>query len=187
MQHVDFIHMADGTREEYEFLGKHEHEYASGLPDRIIDALGKLEHSFGGYKVSRLEHSLQSATRAWRDDRPTEYIVAALVHDIGDELAPYSHSEMVAAILRPYVAEEIYWIIKVHGIFQMYYYAHHVGGDRDARDRFKDHKWFDSAAEFCELYDQNCFDPDYKSQPLDFFRPMVQEIFGREPMFGEAG
>ncbi|MBX2837124.1 MAG: HD domain-containing protein [Gammaproteobacteria bacterium] len=187
MDHVGFIAMADGTAADYAFLEKQEHEYAKLLPSRIMDSLEKLEHSIGGYQVSRLEHSLQSATRALNDGQSTDYIVAALIHDIGDELAPYSHSEMVAAILRPYVSAKIYWIIKHHGIFQMYYYAHHTGGDRNARDRFRDHQWFDACAEFCEKYDQNCFDPNFESKPLSFFAPLVEEVFSREPMMDEAG
>ena len=186
METVSFINMADGTAEDYAFLEHHEQQYALGLPARIMEALKKLENSFSGYKVSRLEHSLQSASRALEDGRSTEYVVAALVHDIGDELAPFSHSEMVAAILRPYVSEKIYWIIKQHGVFQMYYYAHHTGGDRHARDRFKDHKWYQDAVEFCELYDQNCFDPAYQSKPLAFFQPMLTEVFGKKPDFSEA-
>lgn len=183
MDTVNFINMADGTKEEYAFLGKHEEEYAKGLPGRLIEALKKLEHSFSGYKVSRLEHSLQSATRAHQDGRSTEYVVAALLHDIGDELAPYSHSEMAASILRPYVEERIYWIIKTHGVFQMFYYAHLTGGDQNTRDRYRDNPWYDDAVEFCHLYDQNCFDPDFKSKPLSFFEPMVAKVFGREPVF----
>ncbi len=185
METVSFINMADGTKADYEFLGKHEEEYAKGLPGRLIEALKKLEHSFSGYKVSRLEHSLQSATRAHQDGRSVEYVVAALLHDIGDELAPYSHSEMAASILRPYVEERIYWIIKTHGVFQMYYYAHLTGGDQNARDRYKDNPWYEDAVEFCHLYDQNCFDPEYKSKPLAFFEPMIADVFGREPAFGE--
>lgn len=187
MDKVNFVRMADGTAEEYAFLAQHEKQFASGLPGRIVEALEKLENSFAGYKVSRLEHSLQSATRAFNDGRSTEYVVAALVHDIGDELAPFSHSEMVAAILRPYVENRIYWIIKHHGIFQMYYYAHHIGMDRNARDQFRDHPWFEDCAEFCEKYDQNCFDPAYPSKPLTFFVPMLEEIFGRSPSVSEAG
>jgi len=186
MDTVSFINMADGTKEDYDFLEVHEAEYAKGLPGRLIEALKKLEGSFGGYKISRLEHSLQSATRAHVDGRSKEYVVAALLHDIGDELAPYSHSEMAASILRPYVSDRIYWIIKTHGVFQMYYYAHHTGGDQHARDRYKDNAWYDDAVEFCHLYDQNCFDPDYKNKPLEFFVPMVEEVFGRAPEFGET-
>ena len=104
-----------------------------------------------------------------------------LLHDIGDELAPYSHSELAAAVLRPFVPEKLYWIVKHHGVFQMVYYAHHLGGDRNARDRFKDHPWYDDAVEFCERYDQNCFDPDYDTLPLSFFEPMLRRVFA-EPL-----
>jgi predicted HD phosphohydrolase len=182
MKTVDFINMVDGTAEEYRFLGEQEAIYIKGLPDRIMKALAGLESSFSGYKISRLDHSLQSATRAYHDQQPTEFVVAALLHDIGDELAPHSHSEMAASILRPYVSEKIYWIVKYHGMFQMYYFAHHIGGDQNARDQYKDHIWYRDAVEFCELYDQNCFDPDYQTQPLEFFRPMVEAVFGKEPV-----
>ncbi|MDC0947725.1 peptidase [Gammaproteobacteria bacterium] len=185
MKTVSFTSMADGTAEDYALLEAYEADYARALPERIEEALGKLEYSFSGYQVSRLEHSLQSATRAWRDGRSENYIVAALVHDIGDELAPYSHSELAAAILHPYVEEKLYWITKTHGIFQMYYYAHHLGEDQHARDRYRDNPWFDDAVEFCEKYDQNCFDPTYDSKPLAFFRPMLNKVFGGEPNFGE--
>jgi predicted HD phosphohydrolase len=127
MQTVDFIRMEDGTREEYEFLDRLEHEYVAGLPDRLMESLRKLENSLSGYRINRLEHSLQGATRAQRAGESDEMVIAVLLHDIGDELAPYSHSEMAAAILRPFVSEKIYWIVKHHGVFQMYYYAHHCG------------------------------------------------------------
>jgi predicted HD phosphohydrolase len=183
MQKVSFINMADGTAEEYKFLEEQETLFIEGLPDRIMQSLQGLENSLSGYQVSRLQHSLQSATRAHNDQRSTEYVVAALLHDIGDELAPHSHSEMAASILRPYVSEQIYWIVKYHGLFQMFYYAHHTGGDRNARDQFKAHIWYNDAVEFCELYDQNCFDPDFKTLPLAFFQPMVEAVFGKEVHF----
>ena len=107
-------------------------------------------------------------------------MVAALVHDIGDMIAPFSHSELAAAVLRPFVSEKTYWIVKHHGLFQTYYYAHHLGGDRNARDRYRDHRWYDDTIRFCELYDQNCFDPDYDSEPLSFFAPIVERLFRRE-------
>lgn len=185
MKTVSFTRMQDGTAAEYEFLDGLEAEYVKGLPSRIEASLANLEHSFSGYKISRLEHSLQSATRALRDGRSVEYVIAALVHDIGDELAPHSHSEMAASILRPYVSEKLYWIIKTHGVFQMYYYGEQMGMDKNARDRYRDNPWFDEAVEFCEHYDENCFDPDYESESLDFFRPMLNEVFTREPVFGE--
>lgn len=179
MKTVNFTRMEDGTREEYEFLDRLEDEYKTGLPDRIMDSLRKLEHSLSGYRISRLEHSLQGATRAFRAGEADEMIIAVLLHDIGDDLAPYSHSEMAAAILRPFVSEKIYWIIKHHGVFQMYYYAHHCGGDRNAREMFKDNPWYQDAIDFCHNYDQNCFDPDYDSEPLEFFDPILRRVLSQ--------
>ena len=182
MEHVSFINMADGTREEYEFLETHEREYIAGLPDRILAALRRLDESIDGYKITRLGHSLQSATRAHRAGESEEMVVAALLHDIGDDLAPHAHSELAAAVLRPYVSDKTYWIIKHHGLFQMYYYAHHLGGDRNARDRFKDHPYYADTVAFCKNYDQNCFDPDYENLPLEFFGPMLQRVLSEVRM-----
>ena len=183
MKTVDFIRMEDGTAEEYAYLDVLEDQYKLGLADRLLLALAKLENSMAGYKISRLEHSLQSATRAHRAGESEQLVVAALLHDIGDELATYSHSEMAAAILRPFVSEEIYWVVKHHGIFQMYYYAHHCGGDRDIRDQFKDHPFYETSVRFCHEYDQNCFDPDYDSESLEFFRPMVERVTAQPVAF----
>lgn len=177
---VSFHAMKDGTREDYELLDRSERAYAVGLPDRILGALRKLDHSLEGYPVSRLGHSLQVATRALADGADEELVVAALIHDIGDELAPYNHAEVAAGILRPYVRPEVTWIVEQHGLFQTYYYAHHMGGDRYARDRLKDHPWYDACASFCECWDQASFDPDYPTKPLDVFEPMVRRIFSRE-------
>ena len=185
MDIVSFTRMADGTKEDYQFLGEQEREFMDGLPARLLNSLSALGKSFSGYPVSRLEHSLQSATRAHRAGESEELVVAALLHDIGDLLAPHSHSEMAASILRPYVSKKTYWIIKHHGLFQMYYYAHHLGGDRNARERFLDHPWYEDAVRFCEEYDQNCFDPEYESEPLSFFEPMVRRVFSEENPFDE--
>ena len=182
METVGFTRMEDGTAEDYELLARHEREYMRELPDRLLGAVRALEHSFGGYQISRCEHSLQSATRAQRDGRSEEYVAAALLHDIGDELAPYTHGEMVAAILKPYVEPRICWIVKHHGVFQQYYYGRQTGEDPDARERYRDHRWFDDCAEFCELYDQNCFDPAYRSLPLESFEPLVRGVFA-EPRY----
>ena len=180
METVNFISMAQGTREDYELLDGYEAEFTDSLARRILEQLERLDNSISGYKVSRLEHCLQSATRAHRAGESEEVVVAALVHDIGDMIAPFSHSELAAAVLRPFVSEKTYWIVKHHGLFQTYYYAHHRGGDRNARDCYRDHKWYDDAIRFCELYDQNCFDPDYDSEPLSFFAPIVERLFRRE-------
>ena len=187
METVDFTRMADGTAEDYELLGRLEAELAAGVADRVLDQLRALKSSFGGHKVDRLEHSLQCATRARRDGAEEETIVAALLHDIGDLLAPHNHSEMAAAVLRPYVSEKTYWILRQHGLFQMYYYAHHSGGDRNARDRYRDHPYYGATVEFCEKWDQSSFDPEYDSDPLETFEPMVRRVFAREPFSLQSG
>ena len=179
MDKVNFKSMENGTAEEYAFLNGLEDQFNADLPKRLIAALGSLNSSLSGYQISRLEHSLQGATRAYLAGEDLEMVIAILFHDIGDELAPYSHSEMAAAILRPFISEKIYWIIKHHGVFQMYYYAHHSGGDRNARELFIDSPWYQDAIKFCHEYDQNCFDPDYESKPLEFFVPMINEFFSR--------
>lgn len=181
MQTVKFRRMKDGTREDYAFLAEHEHEYVTGTADRLLAALAELDQGFSGYQVSRLGHSLQTATRARRDGADADWIVTALLHDIGDALAPHNHDEYAAAILRPFVREQCSWVCAVHGDFQLYYYGHHVGADRDKRERHRGHPCFDDCAEFCERWDQASFDPDYDTLPLDAFAPMVREVFARKP------
>jgi predicted HD phosphohydrolase len=175
--------MKYGSKEDYELLSKFEKEYAEKLPDRILEALLNLGESMDGYQVSRLEHSLQSATRAERDGADEEMIVATLVHDIGDSLAPFNHSQLVASVLRPYVSEKVYWIMLHHGIFQEYYYAHHIGRDRNVRDQFKDNKYYQATVDFCEKWDQKSFDPEYDSFPLEHFEPMVRNLFSKQPKY----
>ena len=181
MKKVSFTEMEKGTKEDYLFLDQHEKDYASKTADRIIKFLSSLTETLEGYQVSRLEHSLQSATRALKADEEEEMVVAALLHDIGDELAPMNHSEYAASILKPYVSEKTHWIIEKHGEFQAYYYAHHLGGNRNKRDKYKGHKYYDACVKFCENYDQCSFDPNYKSYPLEKFEPMVRNIFARKP------
>jgi predicted HD phosphohydrolase len=181
MNTVAFTQMKEGTREEYLFLQDLEHNYIRTLPDRLLVALARLGDSLQGYQVSRLEHSLQSATRAQNDGADIEVIVAALVHDLGDELAPENHSQLAAAILRPYVRAEVTWIIEMHGLFQMQYYAHHYGKAPDGYLAHKDHPWFDACLRFCERYDQAAFDPGYPTRPLSHFEPLLREVFSRAP------
>ena len=178
---VSFRRMADGTREDYLLLDESERRYATGLATRVLEALGKLDHSLEGYPVSRLQHSLQAATRALRDGADEELIVGALLHDVGDELAPYNHAELAAAIIRPYVRPEVSWIVAQHGLFQNYYYVHHFGGDRHARDRLRDHPYYPACVHFCAAWDQCSFDPDYRAESLEYFEPMLRRIFAREP------
>ena len=181
MKKVQFTEMKKGTKEEYLFLDKHEKKYASETADRILKFMSNLNQTLEGYQVTRLEHSLQSATRAERNGESEEMIVAALLHDIGDELAPMNHSEYAASILKPYVSEKTHWIVEKHGEFQAYYYAHHLGGNRNKREKYKDHKYYQATLNFCEKYDQGSFDPNYNSFSLKHFEPMVKKIFARKP------
>ncbi len=178
-QVVGFKRMQDGTREDYELLDSYERDYARALPDRILTALQLLKNSLGGYPVSRLDHSLQVATRAAKDGADDELVVAALIHDIGDDLSPHNHPEIAAAILRPYVRPEVTWIVEQHGLFQSYYYAHHLGGNRDGREMFRGHPWYQACKDFCANWDQCSFDPNYPFEPLSAFEPLVRRIFTR--------
>ena len=181
MKKVSFTEMKNGTKEDYLLLEKNEKNYANQTADRILNFMSTLTTTLEGYQISRLEHSLQSATRALNAGESEEMIVAALLHDIGDELAPMNHTEYAASILKPYVSEKTHWIIEKHGEFQAYYYAHHLGGDRNKRDKYKNHKYYKDCLDFCEKYDQNSFDPNFKSLPLEHFKPIVKKVFSRKP------
>jgi predicted HD phosphohydrolase len=185
MATVSYTRMADMTEADLRLVNADGEEDALKLPGRLMDAVAQLAQFQGPVKVSRMEHSVQSATRAYRAGKDNEYVAAALLHDIGDALAPHSHGEYVAAVLRPFVSERVCWVVEKHGLFQAYYYAHLMGEDRNARDKYLDHPYYDDCVEFCEHFDQNCFDPDYDSLPLEFFRPIVEEVF-RRPRFAAA-
>lgn len=178
---VSFTQMKDGTKEDYELLERLEKPYQAMTADRILSELRRQgEDSLSGYKISRLEHGLQSATRAYREGADIDWVVGALLHDIGDGLAPQNHDRFSAEVIRPFVREEVAWVVEHHGIFQMLYYARHYNWDENARDRFKDHPCFQPCADFCERWDQSSFDPDYESESLEFFEPMVREVFSRK-------
>ena len=181
MTTVKFTKMKDGAKEDYLLLDEYEQTYINGTADRILKFMNGLNSTLDGYKVTRLEHSLQTATRALRDKASEEMIVAALLHDIGDELAPLNHAEYAASILKPYVSQKTHWIVEKHGEFQMYYYAHHLGKNQNQRDKYKDHKYYNDALNFCENWDQASFDPNYESFTLKDFEPMVRKIFSRKP------
>ncbi|CAN7638364.1 HD domain-containing protein [Mesorhizobium sp. LjNodule214] len=180
METVKFTQMKDGDREDYAFLTEHEIEYAAGTADRLLAAMVELDKSLSGYKVTRLGHSLQAATRAWNAGADTDWVVSALLHDIGDIYAPYNHDEYAAAIIRPFVREQCAWVVEKHGDFQLLYYGEHVGANPHKRDVFRGAAYFEDCAEFCEKWDQSSFDPDYPTKPLEFFAPLVREVFARK-------
>ncbi|SMQ68911.1 HD domain-containing protein [Altererythrobacter xiamenensis] len=175
-EHAKFTAMTEGTAEDWAIIGKEYRTFAKGVADRVLDHLKLLEGDFGGFPVCRLEHSLQTATRAHRDGRDERYVVMALMHDIGDTLGTFNHPDVAAAIIKPFVSEEAHWICEKHGAFQGYYYFHHVGMDRDVREQWRGHPYFEACAHFCEKYDQAAFDPNYDSAPLSFFEPMVRRV-----------
>lgn len=176
MKSVSFTRMADGTAEEYAFLTTLYEKCRNGVSDRLLELLKAMKGDKLGYQVDRYTHSLQSATRAESDGADEETVVCALLHDLGDVIAPDNHSEVIASILRPYISEKNHWVLKHHGLFQGYYYFHHIGGDRNARERYKDHPFYQDCVDFCEKWDQTSFDPDYPTQPLEYFEPMVRKV-----------
>ena len=176
MESVSFTRMADGTAEEYTFLTPLYEKCRNGVSDRLLELLKAMKGDKLGYQVDRYTHSLQSATRAESDGADEETVVCALLHDLGDVIAPDNHSEVIASILRPYISEKNHWVLKHHGLFQGYYYFHHIGGDRNARERYKDHPFYQDCVDFCEKWDQTSFDPDYPTLPLEYFEPMVRKV-----------
>ena len=175
---AQFRSMTEGTLEDWMAIGVDHFEFTKRLPDRVLAHLQLLGGDFGGFAVDRLTHSLQTATRAYRANRDDEYVVCALLHDIGDTLAPKNHPEIAAAILKPYVSEANHWMVQQHGLFQGKYYFHFMGGDPDSRDQYKDHPYYDQTVEFCHEYDQSSFDKDYPTLPLEEFEPAVRKILG---------
>ncbi|MFN3858675.1 MAG: HD domain-containing protein [Caulobacter sp.] len=173
---AQFHAMVDGTAEDWGVIAQASAEFGRALPGRIISHLKLLEGDCGGFVVDRLEHSLQTATRAHQAGMDEEYVVCALLHDIGDTLGPRNHADVAAAILQPFVSERNHWMVANHAIFQGYYFFHHLGLDRNMRDQFRGHPDFEYTAQFCHLFDQEAFDPNFKSMPLEAFEPMVQRV-----------
>lgn len=181
MDHVKFTAMQDGDKEDYDFLTKHEIEHTKGTADRLLKALVELDEGLSGYRITRLGHSLQSASRAARDGADTDWIVSALLHDIGDIYAPYNHDEYAAAILRPFVREQCTWVVEKHGDFQLAYYGQHVGADPEKRQAYAGQPYYDDCVTFCARWDQSSFDPAYDTLPIGHFAPLVRQVFARTP------
>ena len=178
---VSFVHMEDMTAEDATILADHYQAHDSeDTATQVLRLLHELKGPTFGYQIDRFRHSLQCATRALRNGEPDEMVVAALLHDVGESISTWNHSAVAAEILKPYVEERTYWIVRHHGLFQGHYYFHLEGGDRNARDIHRDHEWFDDCVTFCREYDQNCFDPGYDELPIEEFRPLVTEFFANE-------
>ena len=174
-----FTHMKDGKAEDWQVIASSFGEFAKGLPDRILSHLKLLEGDFGGFPVDRLTHCLQTATLAHRDGKDDEYVVCALLHDIGDTLGTYNHADVAAVLLEPFVSDANHWMVKHHAIFQGYFFFHYLGMNRDMRDQYRDHPHFERTIEFVHKYDSPAFDPDAETLPLSYFEPMVQRVFAQ--------
>ena len=184
-----FTSMERGTADDWAVISSYFPDFARGLPDRVLAHLRLLDGDYGGFAVDRLTHSLQTATLAHRDGRDEEYVVCALLHDIGDTLGSFNHADVAAAIVKPFVSEENHWMVEQHAVFQGYYFFHHIGGDRNLRERFRGHPAFDRTAEFCARYDGPAFDPKGETLPLEFFEPMLRRVmaFPKRSMYVTAG
>ena len=178
---VSFTSMAAGTVADYALLDELAAPYIASTGERALDYLESLAEGLLGYQVDRYQHSLQTASRALRAGEGEEVVVAALLHDIGDALAPENHAELGAAVLRPYVARHITWMVAQHGLFQGYYYFDKIGQDPNAREQHRGHPAFDLTVRFCADYDQPSFDPAYDTLPIDPFVPLVERVFARKP------
>ena len=175
-ERATFTSMETSTAEDWTKIRNEAVPFGKSLPDRIMAHLKLLEGDYGGFPVDRYSHSLQTATRALKDGRDEEYVVCALLHDIGDTLGCFNHFDIAAAILKPFVSEANLWMVQNHGIFQGYYFFHHLGLDRNMRDQFRGHPHFEYCAQFCHLYDQPAFDPAYESMPIEAFEPMLRRV-----------
>jgi predicted HD phosphohydrolase len=188
---VSFTQMKDGSREEYLMLHELEKPFHEGTADRLLREMARQgDETLAGYKITRLEHGLQSATRARRDGADIDWVVATLLHDIGDGLAPQNHDRFAAEIMRPFMRDEVTWVVEHHGTFQMVYYAHHYDWDRELRQKYADSPYYQSCVDFCERWDQSSFDPDYPMDPLESFADEVREVFSRtayDPAVVQAG
>ena len=176
-QSAKFGAMTEATKLDWEIIAAHNREFAASLCDRVVAHLRLLGGDNGGFSVDRLEHSVQTATRAYRADRSDEYVMCALLHDIGDTLGSFNHPDIAVAILKPFVSADHLWMVEQHGIFQGYNFFHHLGMDRNMRDQFAGHQCYDLTVEFCQDYDQPAFDPNYDSMQLEDFLPALQEMF----------
>jgi predicted HD phosphohydrolase len=171
-----FKSFAESTAEDWAVVMSASSSVEEQVADRVLEQLRYLAEDHGGFPVTRLEHSLQTATRAERDGRDPEYVLCALLHDIGDPLAPSNHAALAAAVLEPFVSDANHWMVEHHGVFQGYYFWHHIGGDRNAREAFRASPYFEYTAEFCAKYDQVAFDDAYRSEPLEHFEPLVRSF-----------
>jgi predicted HD phosphohydrolase len=180
---TSFRRMDESTAEQWATIGSETAQHQSRVPEQVLAMLQSLAAITDGFAVDQLTHSLQTATRAERDGADREMVVAALCHDIGKYVSVPNHPRIAAEILRPYVRSEVVDVILAHQDFQGRHYYHHFGGDPDARERYRGEAWFALGEQFADDWDQTSFDPDYPTEPLEHFEPLVREIFSTPRSF----
>lgn len=179
---AEFHQMDDATPEEIqEIFARANVGMRAALLPNLLGQLEALKGPTFGYRVDRYEHSLQSATRALREGARDDMVVAALLHDIGDNLGPTNHAEVAATVLGPYLDEEATWVVRHHTVFQIHHWGRQYGIDPDVRDVYRDHPYFDACAHFCAAWDQASFDDTYDTLPLEAFMPILERVFARTP------
>lgn len=175
-ERAGFTTMAESTAEDWSIIAGHTANFMVALPDRVLSHLRLLDGDFGGFPVDRLTHSLQTAARAECAGRDDAYLLCALLHDIGDTLGSFNHADIAAAIVKPFVSEELHWMVEHHAEFQGYYFFHHLGLDRDMRERHRAHPQYAATVEFCADFDSPAFDPAYETPPLEHYEPLVRSM-----------
>ncbi|MCU1458016.1 MAG: metal dependent phosphohydrolase [Actinomycetia bacterium] len=174
-----FTRMDESTAEQWAVIGSETMTHQDRVAERVLGLLRSLEEITDGFAVDQLTHSLQTATRAERAGADDEVVVASLCHDIGKAISVPNHPEIAASILRPYVRDEVSAMIRVHQDFQGRHYYGHFGGDPDLREQHRDEDFFALAEQFADDWDQTAFDPDYDTEPLAHFEPLVRELFAK--------
>ncbi|NND83363.1 MAG: HD domain-containing protein [Gammaproteobacteria bacterium] len=174
---TEFSRMADSTASDWQIIMQEQMAFIGKLPDRILAHMELLNGDYGGFPVDRLQHCLQTAERAAEAGEDDEYVVCALLHDIGDTLGSTNHADVGAAILQPFVSEANHWMVKHHAILQGYHFFHHLGMDRNMRDALKDHEHYQHTEDFVEKYDNPAFDANAPELSLTLFEPLVRKVF----------
>ena len=178
-----FTRMDESTQEQWAHIGAETMKRQQHGGERVLALLRSLGEITDGFATDQLTHCLQTATRAERAGADPEVVVASLCHDIGKAISVPNHPAIAAEILKPYVRDEVYSMIRAHQDFQGRHYYQHFGGDPDAREQYRGQPWFDLAARFADEWDQVSFDPDYDTEPLEHFEPLVNEVFAKPHSF----
>jgi predicted HD phosphohydrolase len=178
-----FTRMDHSTQTQWAHIAREHVRHMPRVADRVLAELRSLRDVEDGFAVDQLTHSLQTATRAERDGADGELVVASLCHDIGKAISVMNHAAIAAEILRPYVREELYHVIRTHQDFQGRHYYAYMGKDPDARAQYRGQPWFALGERFADEWDQRAFDPAYDTLPLDHFAPLVREIFAQPRNF----